>query len=184
MTDSNLQDGVIALVRDLRNHRSVERNWPAFRELVETRLPELLPTLSTRWLISICDTYVDFGEPLRARHAMTISFFINMLRLAETVKFIRPEVSAEKLAAAKGAPIPLYDEVCTFSIDKQDVFLNLTRRFDALLREDPVMEAIWREILRRLHAGDNVITELAHGSAVEARYFPLDYRGLTDNYGR
>ena len=121
MTDSNLQDRVIALVRDLRNHRNVEKNWPEFRELVETRLPDVLRQLSTRWLISVCDTYVDFGEP---------------------------------------------------------------RRFDALLRDDPVMDGIWREILRRLHAGDNVITELAHGSPVEARYFPLDHRGLTDNYGR
>ncbi|CAB4817442.1 unannotated protein [freshwater metagenome] len=184
MTDSNLQNDVIALVRDLRNHRSVETNWPAFRELVETHLPELLRTVSTRWLISICDTYVDFGEPLRARHAMSISFFVNMLRLAETVKYVRPDVSAERLAEARGALIPLYDEVCTFSIDKQDVFLNLTRRFNALLCDDPVMEAIWREILKRLHAGNNVITEMAHGSPVEARYFPLDPRGLTDNYGR
>jgi hypothetical protein len=180
---SRLLPQIRALIVELRNGRDVDTNWPKFDLAVRENLAAIVQSFSMRWLKSICDTYVDFGEPLTARHAMTIVYFVNMLRLAETVKFVRPAVDAERLAQAGAERIKLYDGLSTFNIQAQDVFLNMTRRFHKLIEADAVMQPIWAEVLRRLSEGQNAITDFSTISAVGARYFPVDAAGLTDNHG-
>lgn len=180
---SGLLVEVQRLVKELRNHREPEANWEAFEALVRAREAEIVATFSLRWLRSICDTFADYASPTERRDGLAISVFINMVRFAETVRYLRGPILEEKLAMAKSRRLPLYEKLSTFHIDRQDVFLNLAKRMARQLHGTGLMEHIWREVLRRLLAGDNVITELRDLSAVPERFFPIDPLDIEDNYG-
>ena len=171
------------LVKELRNSRDVERNWAHFEKLVRGNQESIVRGFSMRWLRSICDTFADFGTPDERRDALAISVFINMVRFAETVAYLRGPILPDKLAQAKGRRLPLYEELWTFDVDKQDVFLNVSKRMARQLRGAGLMEAIWREVLGRFLAGRNVITEIRDLSAMPERYFPLAPFDFADNYG-
>ena len=171
------------LVKELHNSRDVERNWGNFDKLVRQHQDSIVRDFSMRWLRAICDTYADFGTPNERRDALEISVFVNMVRFAETVAYLRGPFLPGKLAQAKSRRLPLYDDLWTFNIDKQDVFLNVSKRMARQLRGSGLMEAIWREVLRRFLAGRNVITEIRDLSAIPERYFPLAPLGLADNHG-
>ena len=180
---SELSAQIAALVKELRNSRDVEANWEAFQALVRGNEDLVVKELSLRWLRSVCDSFADFGNPLERRDALAISVFINMVRLAETVRYLRGPILPGRLAEAKSKRLPLYDELWTFHIDKQDVYLNVAKRMARQLQGTGVMEKIWREVIRRFLEGQNVITELRDLSAMPERYFPLDPLELPDNYG-
>jgi hypothetical protein len=174
---------IAALVKELRNSRDVEANWQAFETLVRGNEDQVVAELSMRWLRSVCDTFADFGNPIERRDALAISVFINMVRFAETVRYLRGPILPGRLAEAKSKRLPLYEELWTFHIDKQDVYLNVAKRMARQLRGTGLMEKIWHEVLRRYLAGNNVITELRDLSEMPERYFPLEPLGLADNYG-
>lgn len=180
---SGLLGEVQYLIRELRNGRNVDANWPAFERLVHEHQSDIVSTFSMRWLRSICDTFADFGGPTERRDALTISLFINMVRFAETVRHLRGPILDDRLAVAKVRRLPLYEELSTFNVDKQDVFLNLSKRMARQVAGTGLMEAIWREVLRRLLEGNNVITEMRALSAMPHRYFPLDPLEFEDNHG-
>ena len=171
------------LVKELRNSRDVERNWASFEMLVREHQEAIVRDFSMRWLRSICDTCADFGTPDERRDGLAISVFVNMVRFAETVAYLRGPILPDKLVQTKGRRLPLYEELWTFDIDKQDVFLNVSKRMARQLRGTGLMEAIWREVLRRFLAGRNVITEIRGLSAMPERYFPLAPFDFADNYG-
>ncbi len=183
MNLETFEPNLIALVKALRNHREPKKNWAAFRKLVEGNIDLISTELSTRWIISIVDTYIDYAEKEQARHAMTISMFMNMMRLGETVKFVRPVLDNERIKQASKGPIMFNNGLNTFSIQRQDVFLNLTKRFYRQVKDDAVMFPIWQTLLKRLHESENIITDFSSNSAVKQRYFPLNPEDLTDNYG-
>ena len=180
---SELLEIIASLVKELRNFRNVAENWNKFRSIVETNQDFIVASFSMRWLRSICDTYADFGDALERRDALAISSFINMVRLAETVRYIRGTVIPEKLEATRSDRVPLYEELYTFAINQQDVFLNMAKRMARQLQGTGLMEKIWREVIRRFHQGDNIITEFQSLSDMPERYFPLDPLGMKDNYG-
>ena len=171
------------LVKELRNSRDIDSNWPAFEVLVRHNQNEIVPRFSMRWLRSICDTFADFGTPTERRDALAISVFINMVRFAETVAYLRGPILTDRLVTAKSRRLPLYEDLWTFHIDRQDVFLNVSKRMARQMQGTGLMEKIWREVLRRYLAGRNIITEMRDLSAMPERYFPLDPLNLTDNYG-
>lgn len=181
---AGLQDMIAPVIADLRNARNEEHAWPKLRSLVEPDPAKLVDRLSIRWLVSVCDTYADFAEPPRCCHALAISVFVNMLRLAETCRYTRPAIDPDRWERTRTRILPLYDGLTTFAIDRQDTFLNLSRRLHRQLRNDALMLAIWTGILERLRLSDNAITEFARDSPVAARYFPADPTGMLDNYGR
>ena len=180
---SELLENVASLVKELRNSRNMAENWKTFRSVVEANQDFIVANFSMRWLRSICDTYADFGDALERRDALAISSFINLVRLAETVRYIRGPVIPEKLEATRSDRVPLYEELFTFAIDKQDVFLNMAKRMARQLQGTGLMEKIWREVIKRFHQGDNVITEFQSLSEMPERYFPLDPLHMKDNYG-
>jgi hypothetical protein len=179
---NELLETIVYLIRELRNSRNADENWKKFRATVEANEDLIIASFSVRWLRSLCDTYADFGEALERRDALAISSFINMVRFAETVRYIRGPVIPEKLETARSGRIELYEELWTFHIHKQDVFLNMAKRMARQLQGTGLMEKIWREVIRRFLQGDNVITEFQKLSEMPERYFPLDPLDMKDNY--
>lgn len=179
----NTLDEVRALIAEIRNRRDLECNLAALFGLISQRQEEILASFSLRWLVSICDTVADHGSEIERRNALLISMFVNMLRLAETHRYVSGPIIGAQLDAARGDPIELYEGVCTFSIDRQDVYLNLSKRMTRALASTPFLEAVWRTILSRLHACPNAISALRDLSTMPERYFPIAPLAMEDNYG-
>jgi hypothetical protein len=178
-----LLDTVIGLIKELRNSQDANLNWTKFHSLVKQNQDIIIANFSIRWLRSICDTYADYGDDCERRDALVISVFINMVRFAETVRYVHGDLIPENLKEAKTQRLELYEGLSTFHIDKQDVFLNMSKRLSRQLSGSDLFKNIWREVLRRLLDGDNVITEFRGLSAIPERYFPLDPLDMQDNYG-
>lgn len=171
-------------VKEIRNSRDVETNWPAFKRFVEQNQNAILSDFSLKWLKSICDTYADHGGEIERRDALAISNFMNLIRFAETVAFVRGPMDPERVGEVKSEfRKHLYDDLFTISIDKQDVFLNVAKRMARQMQGAGFMERMWREVQRRFLEGDNIITEFRDMSEMPERYFPLDPLDLPDNYG-
>ena len=178
-----LRDELVSLIRDIRNSRNLEANLERFFGLINAREQEVIAILSIRWLVSVCDTFADHGKELERPNAMLISMFINMLRMAETISFISGPFESERVDEARESRIECFDGVTTFNIDRQDVYLNLCKRMANVMPSTPFLWTVWNEILRRIHACDNVMVRVRNMSAMPERYFPLAPLEMPDNYG-
>jgi hypothetical protein len=183
MTPINIEPLVRGHIKKLRRSQDVGRHWPALKALVEENQSLVLQKLSLRWLKSICDTYVDFGDATESGNALAITMFINMLRFAETGRFIRGAIDPEKLKAAKSERFELYEGLKTLKIDDQDTLLNVSKRMKKRLKGSGLMEAIWSEVLRRVHQNQSAVAELRDCSENPERFFPVDPTSMADNYG-
>jgi len=180
-------DRLLARARDLighlRNRRDIESNWLAFRNLVEGELERVLSTFSSRWLVSICDTYADHAKSeVRRRNALAISLLINMIRLADTLYEDR-DVRSERVDAIRQRQLDLYDGLQTLHLDRQDTCLNLAKRLSRSLKEDHVLHEIYLELIRRAKRSDNLLTRFQRRSARPEWVFPEDPSEIRDNYG-
>src|SRR6185369_16066780 len=68
-----LFDIIFPLIVNLRRGIEVEDSMVIFRHAVEGYIDEVCRQFDTRWLVSICDSYVDFGAPIERRNAFLIS---------------------------------------------------------------------------------------------------------------
>jgi hypothetical protein len=171
------------LIAEIRNSRNLETNLAQFFGLMSERQSEILASFDIRWLVSICDTYADHGSEVERRNALLVSMFVNLLRLAETHRFLSGPIDSARLEVARGDPIELYEGVSTFSIDRQDVYLNLSKRMARVMPSTPFLYAIWKKIVQRLHSCPNAISVLSSLSQAPERYFPEEPLALPDNYG-
>ncbi|MEA5475974.1 hypothetical protein VB716_17300 [Synechococcus sp. CCY9201] len=168
------------LIKELRNRRGVKENWKELDKILCDEIDLLVKNTNLRWLISICDTIVDHDKTERRFMALSITTFVNTFRIAEMVKLTRAK-SIEKVDEIDF--YELYEGITTFSVKKQDTFLNLSRRMKWTIRKDLLMTRIWDEVVNRIHASDNVMREFIASSDFPERYIPANPEGLKDNYG-
>ncbi|GEM_PF-6185537 len=134
------------------------RYWPGFKRLVERHIGVLTAHLNTRWLVSICDTYADFGDPAEARNAMLVSLAANTERFSRTLRLL--ENPADAPAADPGTlrilaekNLPLWDGMSTLRLATgPDTVTNLLFRLSCLMAPTPALDALFRTVLKRLLA--------------------------------
>ena len=169
------------LIKELRNRRDVDLNWPAFIALLEGQSVFILKQSNLKWLKSICDTLVDHDDTERRLLALSMTVFINMLRVAEMVKISGGEASSDGVPGLDYREI--HDGLFAFSVKKQDALLNLARRINWSFRRDKLLLDIWDEVVSRLDSYDNVIKMFSVCSESPERYGLSDPTGVVDNYG-
>lgn len=167
------------LTSELRNRRSTKSNWKKFKRLVKKNRQIVYKHCDLRWMISICDTFVDHANKRRGSRALSITMFFTMLRLSESVKCACPANIEPKSVEFK----ILYDGMTTFGVDKQDTFLNLSRRAYYILSSDSFLFGLWSAMINKMHNNKTVIFDFSSQSKVPERYMPLNPRGIKDNYG-
>jgi hypothetical protein len=151
---SPLYRELIELVVRLRRFDGVPDRWPRFRELVETELSRFLFTEAReRWLISVVDTYADYGQPVEKRNALLISTFFNMMKFTEShrVFYYGTEQRVPDLAPGEidespfSIPLPLgYDPPHGI-----DTMRNMVRRVRIALAETPHLSRIFEHLRER-----------------------------------
>ena len=157
-----LQPQVQALTLYLRRGVHTDSTFRCLRQLVEGNLDLVLEQLNSRWLISICDSYVDHGDPVAARNAALISAFLTWERLAAThARWADPTRNTN--AVTEPVPernVPLWDGLVTVHLMRGDTTCNLLARYTRLLAATPHLLRIWRELLERIRRHDSVLAAL------------------------
>lgn len=170
------------LIAELRNRRDPKKNWTEFRNLIELHHELIVRTFSSRWLISICDTYADYAGDAQRRNALLISLFFNMIRVSDSL-YEDCDVREERIQQIREGWPPFYDELHAINIDKQDTCLNLAKRLIRQLKDDCILYDVFTELLRRAKNNDNLITRLARRSKKPEWFFPENALDIVDNYG-
>ena len=66
----------------IRRETDLAENVEHLFEILNYDIQFLCESLSTRWLVSVCDTIADHGNQQERSAAMCISTFVNLVKLA------------------------------------------------------------------------------------------------------
>lgn len=123
--------------------------------------PDCLLRLSMRWLISACDTLMEYAPDMTDRTAGAMGSFLgNTVKLYETERHFGGATSAMDAEAA-ATPVPLFDGLTSFSVGYGDMIFNQRVRFAQLASAGSFAHRIVLEIIARLDANDTVFSRFA-----------------------
>jgi hypothetical protein len=163
MTDSEkFQSEIQELIINLRKGKEKEKNWSQFRKLIENNPDAVCKIFDTRWLVSICDTYVDYADPVTRRNAMLVVQIANFEKLWATHLLMYDlKLNEEKTNQLKeNKIIPLWDGMYSFNINHGDMTNNFFARVNDLMMETPVINAIFKAVIQRIEENDTVLANL------------------------
>lgn len=165
-------DRLWSLVPRLRRGIETEATWRDFRRCLEEHEAELLATLNTRQLVSVCDTFADYGDPIERRNAMLAAVVVNMEKVAQSYLLWKLDYDPGAFDTADCAPsrkVQLWDGMNSFHTVIGDVTSNMFARLHSLLDETPLIAAIFRELLARLERHPTILGSLnrVHGHVFE-----------------
>jgi hypothetical protein len=147
------------LIVSLRRQNNVEENWPRFREIIERDTEEVCRRLNTRWLVAVCDTYIDLGDELERRNAMFITMLANMEKVGQSYVNWRVNYTAPFEVPQEYEPrkIQLWDGMTSMHLAIGDVTNNLFRRLEILLSPTPHLHKIYHAVLQRIAENDTIL---------------------------
>lgn len=145
----------------MRRKIEVPTNLARFRLLWETEHDFLLNQLNSRWLISACDTIMDYF-PDREEKAIALagSSLMGVIKVYETERIIHHEgVPPEHLGTYRwSGRRELFDGLSAFSVGHGDMIYNLHHRIDEITSTSSTMAArILSELIRRVNAHNTAI---------------------------
>lgn len=160
--DKDILKKVKKYIVELRQDKNSTDIWLEFKSYTEQNIAELTEQLDTRWLVSIADTFVDYGDPVESRNALLISIVVNFEKLWDTYLYMHDIQINEKKRAEliHNTSLPLWDGMYTFNIEKGDMTNNLFTRIDQLLAETPMLKKIFDVVIQRLNQNKTVFGEL------------------------
>ena len=143
----------------LRRHVDVDVNSRKFFRLLKQYEDVLLKHYDTRWLISICDTIVDYGAPRRSAIAMNIVCMVQACNIANTVahKVENSTITTGKLMTDQ--KYTTFDGLITADTYSGDMHYNMCQRVNRLCRRDAILDKLWQTIKRRAKGNLQIVPE-------------------------
>jgi hypothetical protein len=173
------------LVVCIRRSLELAEVLPFFFKLWREEADFLAKHLDSRWLISACDTFADYGTPAQQAAAMPLILLVNITKLAETERRWLADADAvpEKIGAIaeshrRKMHIELWDGVTAYAPFCGDMPGNMFRRMMRILGEDAALSAIARELIRRVTAADTLLGRLAR---MNPDFLPLELRAPVES---
>jgi len=143
----------------LRRQIDVDVNSRKFFRLLKQYEDVLLEHYDTRWLISICDTIVDYGGPSRSAIAMNIVCMVQACNIANTVahKVENSTITTGELMTDR--KYTTFDGLITADTYSGDMHYNMCQRVNRLCRRDPILDKLWQTIKRRAKGNLQIVPE-------------------------
>jgi len=116
----------------------------------------LLQNLDVRWLLSICDTLVDIGDPLQSATAMNIVQCINRCNIDYTLLINLQQATFDGRKLASELKLSTWGGMITADVPNGDMMYNMQTRLANVLKGDQLCNAIWCRICE-LSADNNNI---------------------------
>ena len=149
----------------LRRKPDLHRHQNEFNRLIEQYLDVLLEHLDVRWLLSICDTYVDIGDRHRSAVAMNIVQCVNDTNLHLTIIANVENGDLDPSKLTKERKIKTWGGMITADIPTGDMIYNMMTRLNRVVKTDELLNKIWCEIKHRGRTEGNVVmNHLCHYS--------------------
>ena len=164
-------DEVHPLIVNLRRNIEPKETWRVFSSLIEGNIDRVCSELNTRWLVSICDTYADYGEEVEARNAMFVSLIVNLEKTSQSyVRWRIPHRRKLKVPWwCRPRRVRLWDGMRSFDLSIGDVTNNFFRRLNVLMEPTPHIRRIFETILERMKQQETILGTLNqyHGHVFE-----------------
>ena len=155
---------LIVLIRrriDLMHHLQV------FQSLWETETDFLIEHLTSRWLLSACDTFSAHGHGVRRATAAALSGLIHMLQVCETERLAMRDTSYDpaKYDAViqthrSKMHVELWDGIKADAFEHGDSARHMLTCVVSTVDTDPVIGPIGRALITRALASDTVLGRL------------------------
>ncbi|OYU32012.1 MAG: hypothetical protein CFE39_05460 [Comamonadaceae bacterium PBBC2] len=179
-TDEQLNSAVQFLITSIRRNDDADSNWGKLEKLLKAETDRICAVCNTRWLTSICDTYVDFGNPIESRNGMMVSIFVKMEKIAQSYVHWRLGY-----VGSMGIPlvdshrkIRLWDGVSSFNLEIGDATNSMFGRMEFLLSETYVLQRIFLAIKDRLAENDTILGNL---NKKHRHVFDSDFSWILDD---
>ena len=124
----------------LRRGYEIKDTFAEFENLWYSETDYLLNHLSLRWIISACDTFVDFSaslsdNPARAGVLMNAVTLVNTLKVYETQNFLTNEKGEQVIIPKQAEKFkqndqPLYAGLTHFRIGSDDTLKHMRQRYE------------------------------------------------------
>jgi len=144
---------IIYLRRDPHNREHQQ----TFRQLLFDYSDTLLEHLNVRWLLSICDTFVDIGNPVESAVAMNIVQCINRCNLDQTLLLNAKDGTLNSQRLAQELKVPTWGGMITADVPNGDMIYNMMTRLERVVGQDEQLNKIWCRIKELSRSEKNVI---------------------------
>jgi hypothetical protein len=173
------------LIVCIRRSRELADVLPLFFKLWRDEPEFLAKHLDSRWLISACDTFADYGTPAQQAAAMPLILLVNLTKLAETERRWLADTDGvpEKIEAIaethkRRMHIELWDGLTAYAPFGGDMPRNMFRRMLRIAGEDAGLATIARELIRRAVENDTLLGRLAK---LNPEFLPLELQPPVDS---
>jgi len=158
----------------LRRGQNIIQSWGFIRQALqeEKLLKFVVENLNSRWLLSVCDTYSDYGDHEESLAASGIVALFTALKLSETQRLIdglsNSFYSAEYLESFN-LPYPLWDGMTSYLPLTGDMPNNMFARQLRALGSQPILRRIYIELVGRAIKSDCLFSRFA---SVNSKFLP------------
>jgi hypothetical protein len=152
----------------LRRKYKIDETFAELEKLWAAESDYLLEHLSIRWIVSACDTFIDYSKDRnRAAILMNVVTLMNTLRAYETKNFLQLPADSETMPLMDDktdilyrGDLPLYDGLTYFRIGTDDSLRNMRRRYEKFYKTDKLATTILLSVFERLQNNDSAFATL------------------------
>lgn len=147
-----------SLIVLIRRDIDVQKNYEKFKALWLTERDFLLNNLNTRWLISACDTFIDYDDNVTLQAIlMNAIALINTIKMQETEHILcetQLNENEQKRSQLQSERVALFDGTSAFAIGTDDTLRNMRWRLDKICDHHELGQIVI-EIFARLQLEQN-----------------------------
>ncbi|WP_201556107.1 hypothetical protein [Psychrobacter sp. 72-O-c] len=152
----------------LRRKYKIDETFAELERLWAAESDYLLEYISIRWIVSACDTFIDYSKDIkRAAILMNVVTLMNTLRAYETKKFLQLPAEFESMPLSDDktdilyrGDLPLYDGLTYFRIGTDDSLRNMRRRYEKFYKTDKLATTILLSVFERLQNNGSAFATL------------------------
>ena len=147
-----------SLIVLIRREVDTQNNYDKFKALWMAERDFLVQSLNIRWLISACDTFIDFDEDVTLKAIlMNAVVLINTLKLQETERFLCDQsltVNQEHQQLLQQQRYALFDGTAAFAVGTDDTLRNMRWRLEQICEAHELGQIVI-EVFDRLQLDQN-----------------------------
>lgn len=147
-----------SLIVLIRRDIDAQKNYEKFKALWLAETEFLLKNLNTRWLISACDTFIDYdGDMTLQAILMNAIILINTIKLQETEHIlceVQLNENEQTRTQLQHERVALFDGTSAFAVGTDDTLRNMRWRFDKICGYHELGQIVI-EIFERLQLEQN-----------------------------
>lgn len=158
---SYLEFYCVWLIVKIRRKIDLENSIESFFVLLNREKDFLIQNLSSRWLVSICDTYIDYSQSKEEiGYAFGSVLLLNTIKLYETeYKMHHLNLTSEDILNL-GPETQLFDGMTAYDARGGDMLINMMNRVEEKMNQDLVTAQIYKELIMRCSRMDTVFSRM------------------------